>query len=71
MKEITLQQSLGEFLRTAREHLTPELVGLPSHGRRRTPGLRREAFNFTPAVLFIFLTCKSLNKIRKEISFTI
>lgn len=42
MKEITLQQSLGEFLRTIRERLTPEQVGLPSHGRRRTPGLRRE-----------------------------
>lgn len=42
MKEITLQQSLGEFLRAIRERLTPEQVGLPSHGRRRTPGLRRE-----------------------------
>ncbi|MFT8350533.1 helix-turn-helix transcriptional regulator [Clostridium saccharoperbutylacetonicum] len=42
MKEITVQQSLGEFLRATRERLTPEQVGLPSHGRRRTPGLRRE-----------------------------
>jgi transcriptional regulator with XRE-family HTH domain len=42
MKEITLQQSLGEFLRATRERLTPEQVGLPSYGRRRTPGLRRE-----------------------------
>src|SRR5471030_2092371 len=42
MKEITLQQSLGEFLRATREHLTPEQVGLTSYGRRRTPGLRRE-----------------------------
>lgn len=42
MKETTLQQSLGEFLRAARERLTPEQIGLPSHGRRRTPGLRRE-----------------------------
>ncbi|WP_411681304.1 helix-turn-helix transcriptional regulator [Clostridium thailandense] len=42
MKDITLQQSLGEFLRATRERLTPEQVGLPSHGRRRTPGLRRE-----------------------------
>lgn len=42
MKELPLQQSIGEFLRTARERLTPEQVGLPSHGRRRTPGLRRE-----------------------------
>jgi transcriptional regulator with XRE-family HTH domain len=43
MKEMTLQQSLGEFLRAARARLTPEKVGLPSQGgRRRTPGLRRE-----------------------------
>ncbi len=42
MKEITIQQSLGEFLRASRERLTPEQVGLPSYGRRRTPGLRRE-----------------------------
>lgn len=34
--------SLGEFLRSRRERLTPEEVGLISHGRRRTPGLRRE-----------------------------
>lgn len=42
MKEITIQQSLGEFLRAIRERLTPEQVGLTSYGRRRTPGLRRE-----------------------------
>ncbi len=42
MKEIIVQQSLGEFLRATRERLTPEQAGLPSHGRRRTPGLRRE-----------------------------
>ncbi|GFP75495.1 helix-turn-helix transcriptional regulator [Clostridium fungisolvens] len=43
MKDIiTSQQSLGEFLRATRERLTPEQVGLPSYGRRRTPGLRRE-----------------------------
>ena len=33
---------LTEFLRTRRERLTPEDVGLPSGRRRRTPGLRRE-----------------------------
>lgn len=42
MKEITVQQSLGEFLRATRECLTPEQVGLTSFGRRRTSGLRRE-----------------------------
>ncbi|MQY30553.1 helix-turn-helix transcriptional regulator [Nocardia aurantia] len=33
---------LGVFLRTRRERLRPEDVGLPSGPRRRTPGLRRE-----------------------------
>lgn len=33
---------LGDFLRTRRERLMPEDVGLPTNGRRRTPGLRRE-----------------------------
>jgi hypothetical protein len=33
---------LADFLRTRRERLTPDDVGLPSGGRRRTPGLRRE-----------------------------
>jgi transcriptional regulator with XRE-family HTH domain len=33
---------LGEFLRSRRERLTPEAVGLPLGRRRRTPGLRRE-----------------------------
>lgn len=42
MKVTALHQSLGEFLRTRRERLTPEEVGFPSYGHRRTPGLRRE-----------------------------
>ncbi|WP_417579317.1 helix-turn-helix transcriptional regulator [Nitrincola sp.] len=33
---------LTTFLRTRRERLSPADVGLPSGGRRRTPGLRRE-----------------------------
>ncbi len=33
---------LGEFLRSRREQVTPEEVGLPVGKRRRTPGLRRE-----------------------------
>jgi transcriptional regulator with XRE-family HTH domain len=33
---------LALFLRTRRERLSPRQVGLPSAGRRRTPGLRRE-----------------------------
>ncbi len=34
-------QELGDFLRTRRGRISPEQVGLPSGGRRRTPGLRR------------------------------
>lgn len=33
---------LGHFLRTRRERLSPEAVGLPAGPRRRTSGLRRE-----------------------------
>lgn len=33
---------LGAFLRARREALKPHDVGLPEHGRRRVPGLRRE-----------------------------
>ncbi|MEU8004173.1 helix-turn-helix domain-containing protein [Catellatospora sp. NPDC049111] len=34
--------SLGEYLRARRELILPGEVGLPAHGRRRVPGLRRE-----------------------------
>lgn len=33
---------LADFLRNRRERITPQEVGLPAGGRRRTPGLRRE-----------------------------
>jgi transcriptional regulator with XRE-family HTH domain len=33
---------LGEYLRARRERIRPEEAGLTGHGRRRTPGLRRE-----------------------------
>src|SRR5882757_10002649 len=36
------RQELAGFLRSRRERITPEQVGLPLVGRRRTPGLRRE-----------------------------
>ncbi|WP_079071254.1 helix-turn-helix domain-containing protein [Streptomyces yokosukanensis] len=37
----THASSLAAFLRSCRERLKPETVGLTSQGRRRTPGLRR------------------------------
>jgi hypothetical protein len=36
------RRELAVFLRSRRERITPEQVGLPVNGRRRTPGLRRE-----------------------------
>jgi hypothetical protein len=38
----TRRAELGEFLKARRARVTPEAVGLPPGGRRRTPGLRRE-----------------------------
>jgi transcriptional regulator with XRE-family HTH domain len=40
--EVLRRQELGTFLRSRRERITPEQVGLLPSGRRRTPGLRRE-----------------------------
>ncbi|WP_099899051.1 helix-turn-helix transcriptional regulator [Streptomyces sp. TLI_171] len=36
------RRELATFLRSRRERISPEQVGLPAVGRRRTPGLRRE-----------------------------
>jgi transcriptional regulator with XRE-family HTH domain len=36
------RHELAAFLRSRRERITPDQVGLPHVGRRRTPGLRRE-----------------------------
>ena len=36
------REELADFLRRRRASIQPEDVGLPSGGRRRTPGLRRE-----------------------------
>ncbi|MEI9885884.1 MAG: helix-turn-helix transcriptional regulator [Rhizomicrobium sp.] len=42
MTSPTQREQLSEFLRNCRARLTPNAVGLPTAGRRRTPGLRRE-----------------------------
>ncbi|HEX4171319.1 MAG TPA: helix-turn-helix transcriptional regulator, partial [Acetobacteraceae bacterium] len=36
------RHELGDFVRAQRERLDPAAIGLAGHGRRRTPGLRRE-----------------------------
>jgi transcriptional regulator with XRE-family HTH domain len=41
---------LAEFLRHHREATSPEAVGLPSNGNRRTPGLRREEVSLLAGV---------------------
>jgi transcriptional regulator with XRE-family HTH domain len=40
--EESRRRELAAFLRSRRERIAPEQVGLPAIGRRRTPGLRRE-----------------------------
>ena len=40
--ETKRRAELADFLRTRRARLRPEQFGLPTFGRRRTPGLRRE-----------------------------
>jgi transcriptional regulator with XRE-family HTH domain len=36
------RNDISEFLASRRARITPQQAGLPSHGRRRVPGLRRE-----------------------------
>jgi len=42
MNDQERRRELAQFLRTRRERLSPEAVGLPTGSRRRTAGLRRE-----------------------------
>lgn len=49
-------QQIAEFLRARREQLSPAELGLPSGGRRRTPGLRREEVAMLAGVSFEWYT---------------
>jgi len=42
IKSTAKRTELADFLRSRRERISPEAVGLPPAPRRRTPGLRRE-----------------------------
>ncbi|GIN84537.1 transcriptional regulator [Heyndrickxia sporothermodurans] len=42
MKQVTRLQEMSEFLKMKRAKIHPQMVGLPTGTRRRTPGLRRE-----------------------------
>jgi transcriptional regulator with XRE-family HTH domain len=50
------EAELGRFLRARRMRLKPEDVGLPSAGRRRTPGLRREEVSVLAGVSVTWYT---------------
>lgn len=47
---------LGEFLRSRRDRITPDEVGVRSYGRRRVPGLRREELAQLAGVSVTYLT---------------
>lgn len=47
---------LGEFLRSRRDRVTPDDVGVTSVGRRRVPGLRREELARLAGVSVTYLT---------------
>ncbi|MER5204011.1 helix-turn-helix domain-containing protein [Streptomyces sp. NPDC002825] len=49
-EEDVRRHELAAFLRSRRERITPEQVGLPRGRRRRTPGLRREEVAHLSAV---------------------
>jgi transcriptional regulator with XRE-family HTH domain len=42
MNDQERRKELAQFLRSRRERISPEAMGLPGGSRRRTPGLRRE-----------------------------
>jgi transcriptional regulator with XRE-family HTH domain len=42
MRSPAQRREMGDFVRAQRERLDPAALGLARHGRRRTPGLRRE-----------------------------
>ncbi|WP_405892413.1 helix-turn-helix transcriptional regulator [Streptomyces sp. NBC_00104] len=54
--ELDRRAELREFLRSRRARLGPEDVGLPSSGRRRVPGLRREELAQLAGVSFAYYT---------------
>jgi transcriptional regulator with XRE-family HTH domain len=51
-----MYDKLGNFIRLQRERIKPEEVGILAHGRRRTPGLRREELAQLCAVSPTWLT---------------
>jgi transcriptional regulator with XRE-family HTH domain len=54
--EFHVSTELGAFLRSRRERVSPEEVGLPVTVRRRTPGLRREELALLAGISATWLT---------------
>ncbi|WP_030255335.1 MULTISPECIES: helix-turn-helix domain-containing protein [Streptomyces] len=47
---------LGDFIRAKRDSIQPETLGLPTHGRRRSPGLRRSDLAVRAGISVEYLT---------------
>ncbi|WP_340376789.1 helix-turn-helix transcriptional regulator [Streptomyces sp. SS7] len=47
---------LGDFVRAKRDSIQPESLGLPDHGRRRSPGLRRSDLAARAGISVEYLT---------------
>ncbi|WP_031076989.1 helix-turn-helix transcriptional regulator [Streptomyces sp. NRRL WC-3742] len=47
---------LGDFVRAKRDSIQPETLGLPDHGRRRSPGLRRSDLAVRAGISVEYLT---------------
>ncbi|GHB61691.1 transcriptional regulator [Streptomyces viridiviolaceus] len=47
---------LGDFVRARRDSIQPESLGLPDHGRRRSPGLRRSDLATRAGISVEYLT---------------
>jgi transcriptional regulator with XRE-family HTH domain len=47
---------LGDFIRAKRDSVQPEALGLPDHGRRRSPGLRRSDLAARAGISVEYLT---------------
>lgn len=60
--------SIGAFVRSRRERVTPEEVGLPEGGRRRTPGLRREELAILAGISVDYLVRLEQNRERRPSS---
>ncbi|MEV7024113.1 helix-turn-helix transcriptional regulator [Kitasatospora sp. NPDC093558] len=47
---------LGDFIRAKRDSIQPQTLGLPDHGRRRSPGLRRADLAMRAGISVEYLT---------------